>query len=80
MSKLNGLRAAVVRLHSPTHITGVGNLTSPVDKNNQAVRSGLIVLTYEDGNVIVTNTKTKGVTVIPSGNLQSVELATEKDS
>lgn len=80
MSKLNGKIAKVVRLHAPTHITGVGNLTSPVDSNNHAVRSGLIILTYEDGNVLVTNTKTKGVTVIPSGNLQSVELETEKNS
>lgn len=81
MSKFNGRKVTSVRMHAGIHVTGAGNLDSPINATKTvALRTGLIELSYEDGTVIITNTKTKDVAVIPSGNIQSIELAPEKNS
>lgn len=81
MSTLNGREVTLARLHAATHVTDLGNMGPVIDsKNNTAMKSGKIALTYLDGGVLVTDVKTKKQAIIPAGNIQSLELAPEKNS
>ena len=79
MSNLNGRKVTSARLHAATHITGLGNIGPVIDRNNKSVNSGAATLSYQDGGILVTNTKTGAQAVIPTGNVQSIELEAQAE-
>ena len=80
MSKLNGTKVLVARLHTATHITNVGNIGPLIDRNTKGVKSGDLKLSYLDGGVLVENKEGTVRALIPTGNIASVEFESEKNS
>lgn len=80
MSKLNGRKIAVARLHSSTHVTGVGNVGPVIEKSKLPLfNKGVISLEYLDGGIFITG---KGIrdSLLPAVTVQSLEFETEKDN
>lgn len=80
MSKLNGRKISVARLHTATHITGVGNVGPVIEKGKlPALNRGDITLEYSDGSILIRGKKIQDA-VLPAANIVSLELEPEKNS
>jgi hypothetical protein len=74
MSSLNGRTVIAVRLHTSSHVVGLGALSSPVTKES-GKSLGKLNLTYQDGGVLV---ELKNIAhYIPGGNIVGMDLAPE---
>lgn len=65
-----GRRVSLVRLAQPTHITGLGNLTTVVTADIKSL--GKAVLTYVEGGVHLQVGKIEAI--LPVGNIVSIEF------
>lgn len=71
MSSLNGRGVIAVRLHTSSHVVGLGALSSPVTKDS-GKQLGKLNLTYHDGGVLVEINKIAHY--IPGGNIVGMDL------
>lgn len=76
MSSIVGRSVSLVRLHTPAHITGMGNVTNTVSEKHK--QAGDTIMTYlEDGNIYLQFKDNEGRTheaVLFAANIITAEL------